>query len=953
MILNALFTLSLFTLCAGSISTLVSLKTRYIVTLLSFLTLFISYFILSFNGKRPHLFSWIHSEKSSLKNVLPAFLFFLGGFVFYFLIPETGINVTHIFPNDRETAIRLHLDELEILPTHYPKQFPPNNEEGALFYSFSFFVRENIPSLLLYASHGKVDWLLNGRLIYSMKDEDVSRFSLIVNDIKPGYHLLQCKIENFSPIPQISVRGGTGKPIQGPFFDSEVPPNLFLASYSKDISIVSFLLFFFFFIPILNKILRSASAIATRYKTISSLIVVLLSLSCFLLIRYQFSINTNRLFEADEAAFGLMSQHLLNGQSPPLFHYGQNYQGTIESYPLSLSLIFSDNLIFGLHLLPLLWGVFFILIALITFYLFGSKGLTLFSFISLSLGGLHFHWIISKTWFGYSFSLFAGSLLWLIVFNAYKKKRLFPGAAFLWGAVSGICMYELPIVFPFVFSSSLVILKLFLDDLLSRIDSKYLYKSLKSHFFQSFFRSGALIALISFFLTLFPYWSGLFLEKDSGAARFIVEGRHLAPARLSSENPLIDRFFCECIPVLFGARAPYDQQYNLPLSLFSDFPSIFFFLSLFIFPFISKKIFPSNSLFQSKTILFSFISFYAITILLVSFSPFGIWPWYAIPLFWIIPILFYSTLSFIWKYSPSLSFLGAFIILISIFSSFLNYREFFHQPSSLSHQGFSIPTDFERIKTFLDENNFRYLLCDQGFDFSDTDVGRDWIGETLMYSADGKFSSVDRLSRRLPDSANEIVQSSRVCYLFHKDYLYRQPGDINSSSLSFNNFEKLFGADYFNFDRTSFDPYVLFSPPQFNGVYDKKNWSASSSNPIYLLSSYDHNISFRGSGRDIFWSSDSIPDTGCFYKITFPVPKTIQTIVLFHGTKTSDRTQENSVVLTLEDGFSFNAGSLSYVDDIRSSVLSLPTPRTAKEIRINVDKPRNDRWWTICEFWAF
>jgi len=236
-------------------------------------------------------------------------------------------------------------------------------------------------------------------------------------------------------------------------------------------------------------------------------------------------------------------------------------------------------------------------------------------------------------------------------------------------------------------------------------------------------------------------------------------------------------------------------------------------------------------------------------------------------------------------------------------------------------------------------------------------TGRDWIGDSLLFDSEMKILSVDRNSRRAPDFTQEIINASRIGYLFHKNFYYgssssntNSPGD---SDMFFHTFSKLFGAEFLDYDRFDLNPYTLFLPKEKHPGFDKSRWTLQSSNPIYLGASADHNLGLRGIGRDAYWASDRIPEGGCFYKTIFIKPKRIQHILLFHGTKYSDRTKENSIFVTLENGLTYNAGSLTYRPEIRSSFIELFSPVTAKEIEIRVQPTPDESWWTIFEIWFY
>lgn len=936
MVTNGFFALSIFSLASAMSLPSFSFRFRLFIFIFSLLVSLLLYGFFRIKGTKPPFLSWISSTTSPNWAFLFAFVFASFALSYSFLLPKTGILVSLVSPNGDQKQIKLDLPAFEVAPDIFPWGFI-DNDKDILVYSAAFEVKSTIHSLLLFASYGEVEWELDHFPIAHIDEVSNSRYHLLVQEIPPGFHFLTCKSFRSMPPPQISVTTGTKEPISGPFWGTN--PAFSLIAYDKRIPIFFFLLTFFFLIPFLNKMLVKMASFSQRNCYLLIPVGFCLSLLLFISIRALFYQNTSRYYEADEAAFGIMSERLLLGQSPPLFHYGQNYQGTLESIPLSLLLNIFGVSAAGLHWLPILWGICFLVVTTFTFGKYGNSSLSLFVFLILGLGGLHFHWILSKTWFGYSFSLFSGSILWWIALHGLKKGRLSPIFSIIWGVFAGIGFYQLPLSFPFIIGSGCILLKLFFSAFwsINNLTGKKLFSALH--------RSGTLLSIVFLFAASVPFWMSPLLS------------RQIAPPRVLNENPLIDRFLGECLPVLLGVRSPYDHFSDLSSTFFPVFPPLFFLLSLLLFPFISKRAFAGYSFLEKQSFRLSLFVFSAATVLIVTYSPFGIWPWYAVPLYWSMPILYFAFLQFLWRLCPAFSFAALALYLLSLSTSFLDYNPIYHQPSSLSLQGFWLPTDFSNVKSLIAQKNIRYLLCDQGFDMMYENTGRDWIGECLLFDFEENTLTVDRNSRRAPDSAQELLNASRVGYLFHKNFFFNDlsaRNDLtNNSAIFLKTLDTLFGPEYLNFERFEFDPYILFLPSDKNPGFDKSLWSLTSSNPLYLGASSDHNLGLRGIGRESYWSSDRIPQNGCFYKAKFEKSKEIQNILLFHGTKFADRTKENTVYLTLDNGLRYEAGSLSYVPEIRCSHLKLYNSVNVKEIEIQVVPPPDESWWTIYEVWVY
>lgn len=968
---NILFSIAFFSACAAAILPGIPLKTRYICTLLLIFLSAVTFLSLRFQRKKPVLLLWISSRMAEIRYFFFSFFLFMLAFFVLYWTPEKGITVSYSpslepvssgtmpsleSPSSKnERQIRIDLDSFDIQPTHLPFSFL-SQAKGTITYSASFYLSKPLETILFFVSHGNADWTIDELHLARFNANELSRYQLIQHSLQPGIHSLRCTLHAASPIPWISVQSGMKEPLRGPFFDSSAPASVFFLRIQKTITYFFFLLAFFFLIPFLNNFLIWFHDFAYRNRAFFILLGFVAGITIFVLIRLQFAVHTNREYEADEAAFGLMSQRLLEGQSPPLFHYGQKYQGSLEAYPLALSMLYSKTVAAGLHMLPLIWCVGFLLITGITFWRFGNMYLALAACLCLGIGGLHFHWIFSKCWFGYSFSLLSGSILWAIALLGWSKLRLSPGWAALWGLTAGFSFYQLPLSLPFILFSGILNSLSFIRIVTSHYFSSLKQSSRRKLFVSSFLRSGLFISLLFFFLASFPYWGGFILQGDTGALQFIVKGRELAPPRIQQENPFVDRFLCECLPALLGMRAPYDHLNDLPSIYFPAFPPLLFVVSVILFPFYSKRSFSDFAIFSGfriRTLVFLFALF---VMLLVTLSPFGIWPWYAIPLYWVLPLFLFGFLRFAWSLSPSISAVAGFLFFLSALSAFKDYNPLFHQPSSLSYDGLRIPNHNLDIHALLNEKNIRFLLCDQGYDFSPGVAGRDWLGESLLLESNNTIP-VDRRSRRAPECAQELLRSSRVGYLLHQDFYYNNPSPGENaqlySPLSLGIFDTLFGPEYLDYERYVIAPYILYLPRPYRTVFDKSDYLLAASNPIYLLAAADHNLGFRGDGRNAYWSSDIIPEEGCFLRVTFPSPRPVQNLLLFHGSKISDRTRDNLVFIRQEDGILYNVGKLTYHPQILSSVLKLHNQIVTNEIEIRVSKPVEKNWWTIYEFWIY
>ena len=852
-------------------------------------------------------------------------------YIIYAFLPSSGINLISKdkYPNK---TVNLHYSTFDIKPSTLDFDENAYFQKPVLF-SCYFTVEKPINTLLFYASLGEAIWKIDG-IEYARQINGVeSRHLTIFKTVLPGIHRLDCTIPQLSqPFPFLSVSVSPGganelQTLKGPFYRSTSFKNYRVISFLYSISLFLFVSGIYFLFPFINYSVLLLVGLTRKFPQTAYTLFIILGICSFLYFQYPFYENGKRLYEADEAAFGLMSEQLLQGQSPPLFHYGQNYQGTIEAFVLSALLPLFSSPAEGLHVLPQILYVLFLLITVFSFWRYGSPLLGCFTLILLGTGGLHLHWIFSKTWFGYAFSLFSGSLLCLIAFEAFRQKTIRPGIAILWGTIAGLCLYVLPLSVPFVLFTFLILLFIF-------------YKDRSCY-------PGFILALVFLGLFLFPYLL-------TGALDFLLKGRHLAAPRVAGESKLWDRFLGECLPVLLGVRSPFNHLDAIATSIFSNFPIFCFLFVLIFYPFLSFRFFDNRSILYQPLFRWFFYGFLLFTILLVSYSLQGIWPWYAISLYYVLPILFYVFLAGLFRFSPGLSFVVFIFYFSSIISSARDFSPFYQQPSSLSIDGFPLTPAFDAVKNILHDHAIHHVLCDQGWDSSSDDSGRDWVGECLTFDSHLSIAGVDRLSRRVPYIANDTLQSRSVGYLFHENYIYNNKplsGTENFVPLSIENLDRLFGSDFLGYQKIYSKPYILYLPPASMPAQDKHTWKLESTNPAFMNSAFDHNMSVRVYGKDAYWSTGDVLEQGSWIKVTFPDTREISKLVVFHGTKWKDHSEDGKVTLFDETGKDIFLGTMFYDHIARSSIVRLDKPMRVKQVRFLVYPSPQKNWWTAYEIW--
>ncbi len=933
-----------------------------------FFGIFITYQWAKIRNQKILINSWISSEQQSKSTLLLGISLILVCFLSIIFSPKVGISV--LWSTGAEYSIkneeRIDVPTFKIIPSLYPRKLALCDDLQFRI-SAKFKTNEPIHAAQFYLERGNATWYLDGDRIANHKAEEVSRFFFIQRDINAGIHLLECEIQCQGPPPVISMMAALGadqefRELQGPFFPIDYTGAFQFSQMNVVLFFLIGILSFILICPTLNLYSKIISNFILKRSPLSFFIGFLVVLGFLFYYNIQMYDLSRMRYEADEAAFGLMAQELDSGQSPPLFHYGQQYQGTIESIPLSIFINYTNNNIKSMLDLTILWQLTFLLVTVYCFWIYGNPALSLFALFFFAIGGLHYHWIFHKCWFGYSFSLACGAFLFLIALHAYDKQYLSPVYAFLWGAIAGLSLYELPISLPFVMSTfSILLFVVFREGQWDSYTNASVFNWLScqtKNGYRFICKNNLWIAFISLFLFTSPYWLTGWIGGNEDALRFLTEGRELAAPRVTGEDPFIDRFFGECLPVFLGIRAPYEQFNDPPNIPFPAFPSVFFMISVCAFLFLSRRILPDGSIFQNPILRYSVGLLSVITIVLGVYSPFGIWPWYFLPLYWALPVLLFTCLSRLWKWAPSFSALAFILYFLPIILGLELRSPFLFQASSLSASGLSIPTDFSKIIDTLKQEQIQYLLCDQGFDVNINDAGRDWLGECITFASSREIRAIDRLSRRVPVYAQEIMNAGRIGYLFHKHFFYSNlslaEGNINGyAPLSISNIEELFGPRLLNYKKYTLDPYILFLPEREQSPMLKSHWTLNASNPVFLSAAADWNISVRAHSRHTYWSSGEIPESGAWFRVSFPEPTPVHKIILFHGTKVADYPRNNRVIVTNSLGVERSVGSLQYDPLSRTSSLTLEERVRGSSVRIETDRSEDGTWLTIFELWIF
>jgi 4-amino-4-deoxy-L-arabinose transferase-like glycosyltransferase len=188
-------------------------------------------------------------------------------------------------------------------------------------------------------------------------------------------------------------------------------------------------------------------------------------------------------FDSDQAVMGLMAKHILEGEFP-VFYWGENYCGPVESYLASLLFYLFGISTFTLGLSPLLFSIGFMMIT----YKFareiaGEKGgLIALLLVSIAPPFLIWHSVLARG--NYIENLTLGSLILLVTYRIiYKDNKiyLYPILGFL----SGLAWYISPQAIHYILISGIF---LFLKDR------------------KIFFKRRFFIIILFFFLGSLPFW---------------------------------------------------------------------------------------------------------------------------------------------------------------------------------------------------------------------------------------------------------------------------------------------------------------------------------------------------------------------------------------------------------------------------------------------------------------
>lgn len=664
------------------------------------------------------------------------------------------------------------------------------------------------------------------------------------------------------------------------------------------------------------------------------LVSLLLALICLVGVgwtRWKLLEHTGAMIEADEAAFGLMAQRLLRGELPPIFHYGQPYQGTAEVLPLAVLFKAFGTSPLTLKLQPWLCYAAFSLLLLFLYRRVCTLTETLVLVAMLVCSPFLLMWISLKAWFGYSETLFSSGV---ILLSTYKLVYC-PGPrdrywTLLLGLVSGVSLYILPFTLPVVASAVL-----------------FLAWCKRKHRRQTLCLAGAITLAIAV-----PPYVLHDLTTEEKSASFLVSGRELGEPRVAGERPFMDRFLNECLPVILGGRTTYDHQRDLPLG---GLPRVLYLITLtgaFLLPADLREDCqrflrghpPGRLLFILPAVL---------AVPVGVFSPFGIWPWYFLPLYVGLPLVWASFLKFSLRHARPIG-LAAIPVCLTVWATgSLNRPDLMFQPGSLVQTGVILREDNGPVIDTLLKRGVDHVICDQGADFA---PGRDWIGERLTFESGLRITAINPLTRRHPHLFADTKTADRVAYLFRRSFLFWDLGHVNDlgyQAVTFDALARLFGPEYLNYTRVDLDNDVLFIPSPDHPSNGKGLWRVNTSRePWFLDRLHDHSISSRVYGPTYWSSGPPNQRPGDFIEIDIGRITPIRGIVMYHGVKTPDRPRSAEIHVSQDREQWWSMGRTEW--DASASVTYWRHTETffQRYVRIELTEPA-DAQWTIYELWIF
>ncbi len=233
-----------------------------------------------------------------------------------------------------------------------------------------------------------------------------------------------------------------------------------------------------------------------------SLVLLVLALVVY---RVKFIIRGHISFTSDEAIVGLMSRHILRGDIP-LFYWGQNYQGTLQSIFAAPFLLLPIPQLWSIRIsLIVTYALFVFLWILFIRRLYGWRP-ALFTGILLTFTPHFFtYWSVYANG-GYHEILWLGTLI-LLVSVKLTRDSASPGFLALLGFLWGVAWWTKQLALPYMATSLLILA-------LSRESRDFLFGHFSYHTSNKH-RALPLLNMVTFILLLIIIWKVAIMPPHS------------------------------------------------------------------------------------------------------------------------------------------------------------------------------------------------------------------------------------------------------------------------------------------------------------------------------------------------------------------------------------------------------------------------------------------------------
>ncbi|HOE11246.1 MAG TPA: hypothetical protein PLQ35_01690 [bacterium] len=791
----------------------------------------------------------------------------------------------------------------------------------------------------LSSSSGETLLFLDGRELDRITDQPGNRIALPIREISPGWHRLDIRHSGSGTPPGLNLswshKQKNGEVPVRPRLVRDVencihPWRIFLAKLVFTVFLTIGLgLALSVGVSWVGLYLQRWSGQGQRSGQILAFVMILVGVLVGrgLLLQY-----TGAVIEADEAAFGLMAQRLLRGELPPIFHYGQAYQGIAEVIPLAFLMRLLGETPWVLKLEPCLMYLAFSLLVLFLYWRIGRNADRVSLLLMLICSPVLLMWISLKAWFGYAETLFAGAAILASTYKlVYRPGRFDLYRTLLLGFVGGVSLYVLPFSAPVVLSSFLFIL--------------WCRKSDRWKI--------SLLAASVLLVTAIPPYLIHDLTSEAKSMSFLVKGRELGAPRVAGERAFLDRFLNECFPVIAGGRAIYDDQREIP---FDDLPRVLYLITtagLLLLPFYLRE--DWRALVRDRIPgRFLLILPSALAAPIGVLSPFGIWPWYFLPVYFGLPVVWGAAFYYLSRYCRPAA-IAAVCVCLAVWAAGSTTRsELLFQPASLVKTGVTLRTDNKPLIDALQSAGISHAICDQGADFATQSTGRDWMGERLTFESGMRINAIDSLTRRHPHLVADTATANRVAYIFRRTYEFMDFNHLKDPGyqpVTFERLAALFGPHYLIYDRVDSENDVLFLPPIGHPSNGKGLWKVTTNREADFISRlHDHSISSRAYGPT-YWTS-GVPQTpGDFILIDTGRIMPMRGIVMYHGVKTLDRPYGAMVSVSQDGAQWWQMGPVGWDPGPSVSYWRHVEEFKARYIRVELTESHPEFWWTIYELW--